>query len=211
MTLPTAQLLAAVDNLNYKCESNIDVLNPSHPGTAAVWRSDLEVSQVNNLETCRLQSINIVNQTFFNVYAPSGSGNRRERNLLFSRDMFPHLLGLQDGFRPVLAGDWNCLIAPEDTTANYRDKFSIGLEGLVKLFKYTDSFRQLNPHKVEFTFYWASCSPARLDRVYLPPHLKLCLRSVSHQPGVADHWSVQVELQLDTAVPEAPSRRSQSH
>ena len=36
VTLPTKQLQEAVQSLNYKCESNIDVLNPSHPGTAAV-------------------------------------------------------------------------------------------------------------------------------------------------------------------------------
>ena len=211
VTLTTAQLLAAVQTLNYKCESNIDVVNLSQPGTAAVWRADLHVRQVDSLQTCRLQSITIGDQTFLNVYAPSGSANRRERNLLFSRDMFPHLLTMQAGLLPVLAGDWNCLLAAEDTTANFRDKYSLDLDSLVKSFRYCDSYRVLHPKAVEFTFYRASCSPARLDRVYLPPHLATSLKSVSHQPEVADHWSVHVELEFDVMRLQPPPRGHRTH
>jgi exonuclease III len=107
VTLTTAQLLAAVTNLGYSCESNIDLENPTSPGTAAVWKSNLPVTEVNNLQTCRLQSLRVGLQTFLNIYAPSGSANRRERNLLFTRDMFPHLLQHQASHLPVLVGDRN--------------------------------------------------------------------------------------------------------
>ena len=211
VTIPTAQLMAAVTTLNYKCESNIDMMNPSQPGTALVWRADLPVRQVDNIETCHLQSITICDQSFLNVYTPSGSANRRERQLLFARDMFPRILAMQADLLPVLAGDWNCLLNAEDTTANFRDKFSKDLDNLVKAFKYRDSYRVLHPQTVEFTFYRASCSPARLDRVYLPPQLLTSLQSVSHHPEVADHWSVHVELQLGVARLQPPPRNPRTY
>ena len=210
VTLSTPQLLSAVKTLNYNCESNIDILNPSHPGTAAVWRADLPVSRLDSLQTCHLQSITVGDQTFLNVYAPSGSANRRERSLLFSSQIFPHLLAMHAGLLPVLAGDWNCLLAAEDTTANFREKFSKDLDNLVKTFNYSDTYRTLHPHTAEFTFHRASCSPARLDRVYLPPHLATSLRSASHHAGVADHWAVHVELELDVVDVVLPSRRPKS-
>ena len=210
VTLSTVQLQTAVSHLNYNCESNIDVLHPSQPGTAVVWKIDLPVEHVESLETCRLQSITIGNQAFLNIYAPSGSVNRRQRNLLFSRDMFPHLLALQTNLLPVLAGDWNCILAEQDTTTNYRDKVSKDLDNLVKTFKYSDSFRALHPASIEFTFYRASCSPARLDRVYVPPHLLASLVSASHHPEVADHWSAHVELQLDIAGLQPPPQKKSS-
>ena len=205
--MPTSQLITAVENLNYSCESNIDEVRPSQPGTAIIWMKDLPVQQVQSLETCRLQSITIGDQTFLNIYAPSGSANKAERNLLFSREMFPHLLSLQADLLPVLAGDWNCILAEQITTANFREKFSKDLDNLVKTFKYSDSFRTLHPTSREFTFYRASCSPARLDRIYVPPHLLASLLSVSHHPEVADHWSVHLDLNIEVENLQHPPKK----
>ena len=211
VTLTTLQLKAAVQPLQYNCESNVDPDNPSTPGTAAVWRLDLPVSQVTSVVTCQLQVITIGPQTIYNVYAPSGSENRRDRTHLFTRELFPHLLQHQGGLLPILAGDWNCITAARDTTKNFKDKYSLDLNSLIKSFKFQDAFRVLHPVTLEFTFYRASCAPSRLDRVYLPPHLITKLCSVSHHPGLADHWAVHVELKLEMDRLELPPRPPQSH
>ena len=169
VTLSTAELCCALQNTNYLGESNIDVSSPSSPGTAAVWRTDLPGPLVTTLVTCQLQQVQIGQQSFLNVYAPSGSQNKRAQLEFFTRDIFSHLLQHQGGLLPVLAGDWNCILEAKDTTANFKDKFSKDLDQIVKNFKYSDAYRALHPNTVEFTFHRASCAPARLDRAYVPP------------------------------------------
>ena len=211
VTLTTAQLQAAVLPFQYKCESNIDTDNPNSPGTAAIWKMNLPVSQVTSLVTCNLQTVRIGAQAFFNIYAPSGSENRRQRVLLFSRDMFPHILQHQSGLLPVLAGDWNCLVAAADTTNNFRGKYCKDLENLLKAFKYQDAFRILHPLTIEFTFHRASCAPSRLDRLYVPPHLQTSLLSATHLPGLADHWGVEVLMNLEVTRLQLPPRPPRTH
>ena len=211
VTLTSAQFKAALQPFNYLCESNIDQENPSSPGTAAIWRSNIPVTQVTNLVTCQLQSIEIGLQTIYNVYPPSGSQSRQDLAVLFTREIFPHIMQLQGTFLPILVGDWNCLTAAQDTTRNFRDKYSKELDGLIKAFKYSDAFRVLYPRKVEFTFYRVSCAPSRLDRVYLPPHVAAKVLSVAHHPGLADHWVLEVVLDLEISNQEIPARPPRTH
>ena len=211
VTLTTSQLQEAVKPLQYDCESNVDPVNPNSPGTAAVWKVDLPVTQVTTIVTCQLQTVTIGRQLFFNIYAPSGSENRQERAHLFSREMFPHLLQHQGGLLPVLAGDWNCLTSSTDTTKNFKEKYCLDLHALIKSLRYQDAFRVLHPNKVEFTFHRASCAPSRLDRVYLPPHLATKALSVSHHPGLSDHWAVLVKLELEVDRLELQPRPPRSH
>ena len=208
--MTTAQLQVAVEPLQYKCETNTDQDNPYAPGTAAIWREDLPTPQVANLISCSLQTVRFGQRYFYNVYAPSGSENRRDRAQLFTRDIFPLLLQHMEQL-PVLAGDWNCLVAAKDTTANFQEKYSKDLDNLLKAFKYSDAYRILHPNTSEFTFHRASCAPSRLDRVYLPPNLVPCLRSVEHQPGLADHWGVHVKLEIEMARAEQLPRPRKTH
>ena len=73
VTLTTSQLKAVLQPLNYNCESNIDSDNPSCPGTAAIWKNNLPVTQVTILVKCQLQSVKVNQQTILSVYPPSGS------------------------------------------------------------------------------------------------------------------------------------------
>ena len=211
VTLSTEELKVAIQNTPYNCEANVNVVLPSHPGTAAVWREDLPAPQVTTLVTCQLQAVQIGLQVFFNVYAPSGSENKHARALLFTRDMVPHLLQPQNRVLPVLAGDWNCLLQAQDTTANFPAKFSKDLDQLVKSFKYEDAFRVLHPHTKEFTFHRASCAPSRLDRVYVPPNLKDKIHAVTHQQGLADHLGVCLVLNIEVARLQLPPRPQKTH
>ena len=76
---------------------------------------------------------------------------------------------------------------------------------------YVDAFRLLHPQKEEFTFYRASCAPSRLDRVYVPTHITGHLVSAAHQPSLADHWGVFVEMKLDIGRLDMPPRPPKTH
>ena len=102
-------------------------------------------------------------------------------------------------------------MSARDTTANFNEKYCKDLDNLLKSFHYKDAYRIQHPNTVEFTFHRASCAPSRLDRVYLPPNLADCLKSTTHQPGLADHWGVHVELDLNVERMQLPARPPKSH
>ena len=196
INISTDNVNNCVNKLGYSAECNIDTLHPTLPGTAILWKSNLEVSEVNQLIERRAQSVKCAGEIFINVYAPSGSGNRRERWEFFN-EMFTHILQAGGDKLPVLAGDWNAIVEKCDTTKNFESKFCKVLARLVNNMNYTDSFRQLHPGVREYTFHrGANIAQSRLDRVYLPPHLVQCLLAAKHQPGVSDHAKVEVDLDL---------------
>ena len=57
----------------FSADSNIDSENPDMPGTAIVWRNDLQVTCVTSIVTCRLQVATLGPYRLVNIYAPSGS------------------------------------------------------------------------------------------------------------------------------------------
>ena len=77
ITNPTHELLARVTNLGYSAECNVDSLHPTRPGTAIVWKQTLKISEVNCVIERRAQFIKVGSESFVNVYAPSGSNNKR--------------------------------------------------------------------------------------------------------------------------------------
>ena len=185
-----------VNRLGYSVECNIDPLHPTLPGTAILWKSHLKVTDINQLVERRAQSVKCAGETFINVYAPSGSGNRRERWEFFN-ELFTHIVQAGQEKLPVLAGDWNAILKQCDTTNNFESKFCKVLARLVKNMNFVDSFRHLHPGTKEYTFHrGAHVAQSRLDRIYLPPHLVQSLLSAQHKPGVSDHARVEVELDL---------------
>ena len=59
------------------------------PGTAIVWKQTIKVSEVNCIIEQRAQKIKVDEECFINVYAPSGSNNRKEREDFFT-ELFLH-------------------------------------------------------------------------------------------------------------------------
>ena len=105
----TQTLSDKVSRLGYSAECNIDPLHPTLPGTAILWKSHLKVTDINQLVERRAQSVKCAGETFINVYAPSGSGNRRERWEFFN-ELFTHIVQAGQEKLPVLAGDWNAIL-----------------------------------------------------------------------------------------------------
>ena len=62
--------------LGYKCNVNIDVDEPSRPGTAMIWNEALPINNVENLHECRAQIAFLNHDAILNVHAPSGAKKR---------------------------------------------------------------------------------------------------------------------------------------
>ena len=93
--------------------SNVDLQNQSAPGTALVWRRDIPVENVVSLKVCRMQMATLGPYKLLNIYAPSGSNLKNERELFFSQDIFQALQLFSD-WPYILGGDFNCLLKPID-------------------------------------------------------------------------------------------------
>ena len=79
VTCPTHELLTRVTSLGYSAECNVDSLHPTRPGTAIVWKQTLKINEVNCIIERRAQILKVGGESYVNVYAPSGSNNKRER------------------------------------------------------------------------------------------------------------------------------------
>ena len=108
-----------VGRLGYSAECNVDPLHPTLPGTAILWKTGLNIGQINQLIERRAQSVTCAGETFINIYAPSGSSNRRERWEFFN-ELFTHIVQAGGVKLPVMAGDWNAVLQQLDTTRNFQ-------------------------------------------------------------------------------------------
>ena len=201
----TADMMLRVHSFGYKCEANIDVLNPHKPGTAVVRRDTLPSPQVQNIVERRLQSITMGSTTWLNLYAPSGSNHKTERDDLFSQELFQALATAGGGATlPWLVGDWNCVVEEGQTTANFREKLSKVLRDLVRAFKYTDGFSHLHPDLQEYTFHRPGVAQSRLDRLYCPPGVEGMLKEISHLRGIYDHSGIVARLEIPVVRSQPP-------
>ena len=68
--------------------------------------------EVFTIVKCRCQSIRLGHYELFNIYAPSGSAKRHERNLFFGQDIFDALSQAHSSV--ILSGDFNLVLSPLD-------------------------------------------------------------------------------------------------
>ena len=175
--------------------TNIDFDNQNAMGTGFVWKTYLPISEVYNVVECRGQLLKFGNQSFVNIYAPSGSQNKQARRTFFGQDIFRVIRGL-DKTNPIIGGDFNCIISSKDTEKNFADKKCPALKNLVDSFSYSDPYRLLHPDGEDFTFCRPSCAASRLDRFYVPQHLAGDVKQVSHHASLADHKYVVMTISL---------------
>ena len=193
-----SQIEVLLRGLDYKARSNVDPENPSHPGTAMVWKSDLPFVWVGDIVTCRAQLAMLGPFPLLNIYGPSGSDKRGLRREFFGQDIFRAFRSMGGEQLPILGGDFNCVTKPIDIEngTGFNVKKCPALEDLVKTFGLSDSFRTLHPNIEEFTFMRASGAKSRLDRFYLPQNLLNSLVEVKHVASLSDHNGVIMKILL---------------
>ena len=198
------QFDAIVGGFGFKGEVNFDENFPSKPGTAAAWRISLPVDNVISLLSRRTQLVKIGSFVVINVYAPSGSDKRSERNIFFGQEVFEALC-MFPASKPVLVGDFNCVLNQIDVEngTGFNQKFSPALKDLVTSFRLIDAFRHKFPRLQDYTFFRPGKSASRLDRFYLPSSCSDAY-SISHIASLSDHCAVFLELKMDVSFFNSP-------
>ena len=209
--MKTKELKELVNKQGYEAEANFD--ESGKPGTALIWKTTLQVLPPQTIEARSIQSMKIKddkNGNYFslvNVYAPSGSAEKEERENLFKGGLAHLLRSSQREGRWFLAlGDWNSVTKESDVEKNFDLKKSDSLTNLETSFNLIDAYRYLHPQATasDFTFYRPSVSRSRLDRAYLPQTARHKLVGASHEPGLGDHAILMVTLASLTPHPPPP-------
>ena len=182
----------------YKAVVNIDEENPSKPGTAIVWKESIPLTNISSLIVCRVQMATLGKYRLLNIYAPSGSNKKHERNVFFGQDVFT-ALSLNHNPSWVMGGDFNCVLKPLDVERGFgfTQKLCPSLKDLVNSKSLIDVFRSSYPRLEEFTFFRAGKAPSRLDRFYISSEIIGNMTAVSHVASLSDHCGVKMVLKLN--------------
>jgi hypothetical protein len=170
-------------------------------GTAFLVRDGIQLEHVEKLPSGRAIAAVYRGMLLVNVYAPSGTSRRAEREAFYNLELAALLRN--EVAHVVLGGDFNCVLQPSDVTGQYTRSRALG--ELVAGFSLSDSWTQhvLYP---SFTYYHAS-GASRLDRLYLSPGL-MALKSGTRMVPVAfsDHCAVELRLRLPAYAPPTRQR-----
>ena len=108
-------------------------------GTEIALKDHIVYTHVDKSLDGRLIALRIQNTTLCNVYAPSGTAFRAEREQFFNASLAYYLRANTD--HTILAGDFNCVLQPCDSTSS---NASAALQAAV---------RQIQLHDVWLTLY----------------------------------------------------------
>ena len=192
------EMSSKLEKLGYQSKVNFNLEEPTKPGTAMVWRSNLPVRDVSSLVTCRVMIAFLGDIALLNVYAPSGSDKKHERAVFFSQTIF-QTLNIHQASKWIVGGDFNCVLQRIDIEngVGFDIKNSPQLADLVKIKNFKDVYRSIYPNGREFTFFRSSAAPSRLDRLYVAGDLLSEVCSVKHLASLSDHCGVEMEIKLN--------------
>jgi exonuclease III len=130
-------------------------------GTAIISRQDLQITHIDKIPSGRAKAVVFCAIKIINVYAPSGTAKRTERERLFNVEL-PVLFS--EYTNPILiGGDFNCTLQPIDSTGPFTS--SNALAEIVRGLRLTDMWNQ-DPRHPTYTHY-STTGATRIDRIYL--------------------------------------------
>jgi hypothetical protein len=144
------------------------------------------------IPTGRGIAVKIEDTWILNIYAPSGTTRKAEREQFFNTEV-THIMPTTHQ-RIILAGDFNCTIAPTDCTCT--NNHSAALEKLIKGLGLTDAW---NPTQARrgFTHYTAT-GASRLDRIYVTKTVLSKKTGIEMMAAAfTDHNAVILRLEMD--------------
>ena len=152
----------------------------------------------------RIICFDIEDLTLVNLYMPSGAEAKQDRENLIGQDI-PNLLFQKP--RGLAGGDWNTITAPIDCTNLPEQKTSPNLKRLIKISKWSDTFRSLHPKKVAYSHFYSrqmsgcglSQGASRLDRSYSWGQVAT-ISSTYLGAGFSDHLLHKVELSVSSSL-----------
>lgn len=180
----------SVDVPGYSVYSNV---GSDMRGTAIMARRGLQITNIDRLPTGRAMAVTCHGMRIINIYAPSGTAKRADRerfynvelSVLLSTRTIPMLVG----------GDFNCTLSPTDSTGTYT--VSNALKNIVNGLRLVDVWNQ-DPHRPVFTHY-SPQGATRIDRFYLTKS------DIGKKTGIetiptafTDHHAVVLRLEIPT-------------
>uniref|UniRef100_A0A182R3Y0 Reverse transcriptase domain-containing protein n=1 Tax=Anopheles funestus TaxID=62324 RepID=A0A182R3Y0_ANOFN len=149
----------------YEIITNIDI---ARRGTAIALKHGIKITNIARSPDSRIIVMRINDTvTLCNVYAPSGSHNRKERENFYNHTLAYYLQNSTQNL--IMAGDFNCVVHDKDSTGNNNN--SEALKGTIQALKLKDTWELLKGNMVEYS-YITSNSASRLDRIYVSEKLK---------------------------------------
>ena len=162
--------------------SNVDVLNSE--------------TDVNGLVISALCKVSTVRILLLNVYAPSGTDKKREREQLFDSDILYFLRNNISNI--IMGGDWNCITSPRDCSNSENDLMSKSLLSLKNNLKLKDAWFSLN-HHIEYTYLRPNYG-SRLDRFYVKDFQNNIASIQTIPVSWSDHCSIKLSLKLENVM-----------
>ena len=189
------QMNQQLKNHGFTGKVSINAEDSMQPGVAIVWRSVLPLREIRTLVSCRAQLAFLGSIAVVNVYAPSGSDRKFERESFFARDLF-RAFSTNSTTNWIIGGDFNCILKPIDVEngTGFNQKKCPQLLDLVNINSLRDVFRHFYPNRKEYTFFRTSCAPSRLDRFYVSQKILQRVNSVQHVASLSDHCGVLLDM-----------------
>lgn len=159
-------------------------------GTAVLFKEGIPCSVRALLETGRGITVQLHDLLLINVYAPSGSNERRNRSNFYRQGIVDLLMNVRTA--AILAGDFNCVLRREDQTPNFN--LCPELQVLVHDLDLIDTWISLKPHIIGYT-YVSSTSASRIDRIYVTKQFMHNVDDCEIWPtNFSDHCAYHVSL-----------------
>jgi len=136
-------------------------------GTAILHKLNIQLHRIEHIPSGRGTAVYFDDTCIVNIYAPSGTAKRAEREDFYNSDIIG-LLPLKPT-KLILTGDFNCVINNNDCTG--QRTCSRALERLINGLQLKDAWdTEMNPHI--YTHY-TTAGVARIDRIYQSEDLLL--------------------------------------
>ena len=142
--------------------------------------------------------LNLFNTKLYlvNVYAPSGRSKENEREEFFEQELMQSLVTNTDNI--LLAGDWNCILSPRDSSSPENSSISRNLKGIINNLNFKDII-SAKKSKSEYTFYKDGYG-ARLDRIYISKLFPNIVNTATKPVYFSDHLGVLLELKISSQI-----------
>lgn len=172
----------------YNVVCNVD---QARRGTAIALKDHIRFSHVEKSLDGRLITLRVQNTTLCNIYAPSGTAARVERERFFNGTIAYYLR--HNTQHVILAGDFNCVLRPSDSTGA---NSSPALQATVRQLQLHDVWLKLYPTTPAPTYVTHNAS-SRLDRIYVSTGLCEHLRNAAtHVCAFSDHKALTMRICL---------------
>ena len=192
----------AVTSFNFYGYKEVTNIGQTRRGTAILFKETIPLTSFRRTPCGRAVSCKFGPVTLINIYAPSGSDKRKERND-FYRLVLPEVFQLAvDNI--VLAGDFNCVQKATDCSGEFHP--CAALNALVTGLHLRDTADVLG-HAAIHT-YRSGTASSRLDRVYASDTLAPQVKAFrEYAPAfAADHLAVSAHINLGVEyAPRGPS------